>query len=51
MLIEKRPALIVVSQIAILRPICEGAPKMPHVMSMVFANGFGRGFAIFDSGP
>ena len=42
MLIEKRSALIVVAQIALLRPICEGAPRMPYVMSMVLANGFGR---------
>ena len=51
MLIEKRIALIVVAQIALLRPIREGAPRMPHVMSMVLANGFGRVFVVFDSDP
>ena len=51
MLIEKRTALIAVAQIALLRPIREGAPRMPHVMSIVFANGFGRVLAVFDSGP
>ena len=51
MLIEKRTALIVVGQIAILRPIREGALRMPQVLSMVLANGFGRILAIFDSGP
>ena len=51
MLIEKRTALIVVAQIALLRPIREGAARMHHVMSMVLANGFGRVLAVFDSGP
>ena len=51
MLIEKGTALIVVAQIAILRPIREGAPRMPHVLSMVLANGFGGVLAVFDSGP
>ena len=50
MLIEKRPALIVVAQIDIFRPIRESAPRMPLVLSMVLANGFGRVPAIFDSG-
>ena len=49
-LIEKRTALIVVAQIAFLRPIREGAPRMPHVMPMVLANGFRRVLAVFDSG-
>ena len=51
MVIEKRTALIVVAQIALLWPIHEGPPRMPHVMSMVFANGLGRDLAIFDSYP
>ena len=51
MLIEKCTALIVVAQIALLRPIRECAPTKPHVMSMVLANGFGRVLAILDSGP
>ena len=51
MLIEKRTALIVVAQIALLRQIREGAPRMPHVMSMVLAIGFGRVLAVFDNGP
>ena len=51
MLIEKRTALIVVAQIALLRPVGEGAQKMPRVMSMVLANGFGRVLTVFDSGP
>ena len=51
MLIELRTALIVVAQIALLRPIREGALRMPLVMSMVFANRFGRVLAVFDSGP
>ena len=50
MLIEKRTALVV-EQIALLRPIRESAPRMPHVMSMVLANGFGRVLAVFDRGP
>ena len=50
MLIEKRTALIVVAKIALLRPICEGGPRMPHVMSMVLANGLGLVIAAFDSG-
>ena len=51
MLIEKRTALIIVPQIALLRPIREGAPRMPHVMAMVLANKFGRVLTIFDSCP
>ena len=51
MLIEKRTALIVVAQIAFLRPICKGSSRMPHVMSLFFANGFWRFLAIFDTGP
>ena len=51
MLIEIRTALLVVAQIAVFRPIREGAPRMPHVMSMVLANGSGRVLAVFDSGP
>ena len=51
MLIEKRTAVIVVAQIALLRPIRESAPRMPHVMAIVLANGFGRVLAIYDSGP
>ena len=49
MLIAKRSALIVVAHIALLRPICESAPRMPNVMSMVLANGFGRVLAVFYS--
>ena len=51
MLIENRTALIVVTPIALFRPIRKGAPRMPHVMSIILANGFGRLLAIFDSGP
>ena len=51
MLIEKRTVLIVVAQIALLKPIHEGAPRMLHVMSMVLANGFTRVLAVFGSGP
>ena len=43
-------ALITVAQIAFLRPIREGAPKLPHVMTQVLANGYGRILAVFDSG-
>ena len=50
MLIEKRTALIVVSQIALIKPIREGARRIPHVMWIVLANGFGRVLAVFDSG-
>ena len=49
--IKKRTAIIMVAQMTLLRPIREGAPRMPHVMSMVFASGFGCVLAIFDSGP
>ena len=49
MLIEKRTALIVVAQIAFFRPIRKGAPKMPHVMSIVLANCFGRVLVVFDN--
>ena len=38
MLIEKRTALIVIAQIALLRLILEGALRYPHVVSMVLAN-------------
>ena len=41
MLIEKRTALIVVAQIALLRPRFEGGPRKPYVISLVLANGFG----------
>ena len=51
MLIEKRTALIVVAQIALLRPRLEGGPRKPYVISLVLANGFGRVLAIFESGP
>ena len=51
MLIEKRTALIVVALIALLRPIRKGAPRMPHVMSIIFANKFGRVLDVCDSGP
>ena len=51
MLFEKRTAFIVVAQIALLRPIREGAPRMTYVIAIVLANGFGRILAIFDSGP
>ena len=51
MLIEKRTALIVVAQIALLRPRLEGGHQKPYVISLVLANGFGRVLAIFDSGP
>ena len=44
-------ALITVARIAFLRPIREGAPKLPHVMTLVLANGYGRILAVFDSGP
>ena len=50
MLIEQRIALIVVAQIALFRPIREGASRMPYVMLMVFANGFRPVLAVFDSG-
>ena len=43
-------ALITVAPIAFLRPICEGAPKLSHVMTLVVANGYGRILAVFDSG-
>ena len=51
MLIENRFALIVVAQISLLRLIREGVPRMPHVMSMVLANGLVSLFAVFDSDP
>ena len=51
MLIEKRTELIVVAQIALLRPRLEGGHQKPYVISLVLANGFGRVLAIFDSGP
>ena len=49
MLIEKLTALLVVAQIALIRPITEGVPRMPHLMSMVLANGLGRVFAAFNN--
>ena len=34
-----------------LRPIRAGTPRMPHVMTLVLANGYGRVLAVYDSGP
>lgn len=50
-LFEKRTALIVVASIALLRPVRESAPRMPHVMTFLLANGLGRVLAVFDSSP
>ena len=51
MLIEKRTGLIVVAQIALLRPRLEGGQRKPYVISLVLANKFGRVLTVFDSGP
>ena len=50
MLIEEQTATIVVARISLLRPIREDAPRLPHFLSLVVANGFGCEFAIFDRG-
>ena len=49
MLVAIRTALIVVAQIDLLQLIRECTPRMPHVMSMVLADGFRRVLPIFDS--
>ena len=49
--IEVRTALIVVASIGLLRPIREGAPRLPFVATLLLANGYGRVLAVFESGP
>ena len=48
--IEVRTALIVVARIGFLRPIRDGAQRLPFVATVLLANGFGRVLAVFDSG-
>ena len=49
--IKVRTALIVVARIGLLRPIRDGAPRLPFVATQLLANGFNRVLAVFDSGP
>ena len=42
--------LIVVAHIGRLRPIREGAPRLPFMATLLLANGYGRVLAVFDSG-
>ena len=49
--VELSSAIIVVARVAMLRPIRAGTPRMPHVMTLVLANYYGRLLAVYDSGP